>query len=109
MSSAIEATVKALVEFEAELDRAKSDLSDAKKRAMKDALGWAEAARASAVSKAQEIASGKVSRAKAEAEAQAREIRKKGEKSLEEFEASLSKYRAQAAHLAASRLLGGSG
>ena len=109
MSSAIEATVKALVEFEAELDRAKADLSDAKKRAMKGALDWAEAARASAVSKAQELASAKVAKAREEAEAEAREIREKGEITLKEFEASISKHRAKAVHLAASRLLGGSG
>ncbi len=107
MSSAIEATVKALVEFEAELDRAKAEVSDAKKKAIKDALDWAESARASAISKAQEVASERVARAREEAEAEAREIREKGAKSLRAFESSISKRRTEAADLAASRLLGG--
>lgn len=106
MSSAIEATVRALAEFEAELERAKAEASEAKRKALKDALEWAEAARSSAISKAQEVASGKVAKAKEDAEAEAREIRKKGARSLGAFEASISKHRAEAVVLAASRLLG---
>ena len=107
MSSAIEATVKALVEFEAELDRAKAEATDAKKKAAKDALDWAEGARSSAISKAQQIASEGVARAREEAEAEATKIREKGEASLRAFEDSISKRREEAAKLAASRLLGG--
>jgi len=109
MSSAIESTVKALVEFEAELDRAKAEVTDAKKRAMKESLDWAEEAKASAVSRAQEIASERVTKAKEEAEAEAKVIREKGALSLKTFEASISKRRSQAAELAASRLMGGAG
>ena len=69
MPSAIESTVKALVEFEAELDRAKAEASDAKRRTMKDAADWAEEAKAAALSKAQSIASAGISKAKEDAEA----------------------------------------
>jgi vacuolar-type H+-ATPase subunit H len=106
MSSAIESTVKALVEFESELDKAKVEASEAKRRAMKDAADWAEAAKSSAISKAQEMAAEKVSRAKKDAEAEAEAIRKKGQVDLKAFESSISKHRSKAADLVAARLLG---
>ena len=106
MTSAIEETVKALVEFESELDRAKAEVSAAMAKTMKDAMDWADAAKASAVSKAQEIASQKVAMAKAEAEAEAKKIRERGEVALKGFEDSITRHRAKAAELAASRLLG---
>jgi vacuolar-type H+-ATPase subunit H len=106
MSSAIEETVKALVEFESELDAAKTDISEAKARTMKNAANWAEAAKASAVSKAQEIASKTVAKAREDAEAEAAKIRKKGESDLKAFESSISKHKSKAAELVASRLLG---
>jgi vacuolar-type H+-ATPase subunit H len=106
MSTAIEATVKALVEFEAELDRARAEASDARRKATKDAGDWTEAARASAVAKAQEMAAERVAKAKEDAEAEAERIRKKGEADLKAFESSISKHRSKAADLVASRLLG---
>jgi vacuolar-type H+-ATPase subunit H len=106
MTSAIEETVKALVQFESELDRARSDVSEVKRRTTKDAMAWAEAAKSSAISKAQDIASRRVAKAKEEAEAESREIREKGEADLKAFEASISKHRLRAAVLTASRLLG---
>lgn len=106
MSSAIEETVKALVEFEAELERAKAEVSEAKRRTMKDAADWAEEAKVSAVARAQEIASQRVDRAKREAEAEAEKIRKKGESDSKSFEISISKHKLKAAELVASRLLG---
>jgi vacuolar-type H+-ATPase subunit H len=106
LSSAIEETVKALVEFESELDAAKAAVSEAKSRTMKDASAWADAAKAAALSRAQEIASRTVAKAKEEAEAEAARIRKKGESDLKAFESSISKYKSEAAQLVASRLLG---
>ncbi len=106
MSAAIEETVKALVEFEAELDRAKAGASEAKKKGLKDTTDWAEAARASAISKAREAASGRIARAREEAEAEAKKIREKGDAELGAFESSLSKHRSKAVELAASKLLG---
>lgn len=106
MSSAIEETVKALVEFESELDAAKAEVSAARKKTIKDAADWAEAAKASAISKAQGIASKTVAKAREDAEAEAEKIRKKGESDLKAFEVSISKHKSKAAELVASRLLG---
>ena len=106
MTSAVEQTVKALVEFESELDRAKADAAEAKRKATKDAADWAEAARATAVSRAQEIASQRVAKAKNDAEADADKIAKKGEAELKSFEVSISKHRSEAAKAVAARLLG---
>jgi len=108
LTSSMEQTVKALVEFEAALDSAKSEISESKRRTMKDALDWAEAARSSAIAEATEIAARRVSEAKAEAEAEAKKIRDGGESDLREFEGSISRHGAEAAEFAASRLLGDS-
>jgi len=106
MGSAIESTVKALVEFEAELERAKAEVSDAKRKTMKVALDWADQAKASALVKAQAIASQRLAKAKEEAETEAAAIRNKGESDLKAFESSISKYRSKAAELVAAKLLG---
>jgi len=106
LPSAIEQTVKALVEFESALDAAKAEASEAKRSAMKDALDWAEAARSSAIAEATEIAARRVAEAKAGAEAQAKNIREEGESKLQAFEVSISSHKAEAAEFAASRLLG---
>lgn len=108
MSSAIEETVKALVEFEAQLDSARTELAGATKRAAKDAVDWVEAAKAKAISRAQEIASGMVAAAREEAEAGADKIRKKGESDLKAFESSIAKNKGRSSALVASRLLGDS-
>jgi vacuolar-type H+-ATPase subunit H len=106
MSAAIEQTVKALVEFEAQLDGAKAELVEAGKRAAKEAAEWAEAAKATAISKAQEIAARNVARAKEEAESEAESIRKKGDADLKSFESSITKNRAMATEMVVARLLG---
>jgi vacuolar-type H+-ATPase subunit H len=106
LSSTIEETVKALVEFESELDAAKAEVSDLRKRTLKDAADWAEGAKNSAMSKAQEIATQRVAKAREEAEAEADAIRKKGESDLKVFESSISRNKSKAASLVTSRLLG---
>ncbi|HXW94630.1 MAG TPA: hypothetical protein VEJ19_02845 [Nitrososphaerales archaeon] len=106
MPSAIEQTVQALVEFESALDEAKAELLEAKKRAMKDGLDWADAARNSAIADATEIAAQRVAAAKAEAEAQAKTIKERGESELKAFEVSISRHKVEAAEFAASKLLG---
>jgi vacuolar-type H+-ATPase subunit H len=106
MPSVIESTVKALVEFEAELDRAKAEASDANRRTMKDAADWAEEAKASAISKAQAMASRSISSAREDAETEANTIRKKGETDLKAFEGSISRNKSRAGELVAARLLG---
>ena len=106
MSSAIEQTVKALVEFEAQLDSAKAEMAEAGKRATKEAVEWAEAAKAAAISKAKGIASQNVAKARDQAESEADSIRKKGEADLKAFENSIARNRERAAELVAARLLG---
>lgn len=106
MSTAIEQTVKALVDFEAQLDSAKAELAEAGKRTAKESAEWAEAARATAVSKAQEIAARNVAKAKEQAESEAKSIRKKGDEDLKAFEDSITKNRGRATKLVAARLLG---
>ena len=106
MSAAIEQTVKALVEFEAQLDGAKAELMEAGKKAAKEAAEWAEAAKATAISRAQEIAAQNVAKAKEQAESEAERIRKKGDADLKAFENSIAKNRAKATELVAARLLG---
>jgi vacuolar-type H+-ATPase subunit H len=106
MSPAIEATVKALVEFESELDGAKREVLEANRKTMQNALDWAEAAKSSALSKAQEIASQRVAKAKEDAEEEAIRIRMKGESDLEAFEVSISKNMSRAVDLVAARLMG---
>ena len=56
MTQVIEEAVKALAEFEAELDRIKTDASEAKKRLVKAAADEAEKAKSDALAKAQELA-----------------------------------------------------
>lgn len=106
MSTTIEETVKALVEFESELERAKAEVAEAKRKAMKDAADWADGAKSTAISKAQEIATQRVAKAKSEAETEADAIKKKGDADLKSFESSISKRESQAAQLVRTRLLG---
>jgi vacuolar-type H+-ATPase subunit H len=106
MSSAIESTIRALVEFESELDGAKAEAAESKKKLIKDATDWAAAAKSKATAEAQRIASENVAIAREEAEAEAESIRKKGRASLKTFEDSISKNRSKAVEHATSRLLG---
>ncbi|MDA4124438.1 MAG: hypothetical protein OK438_03190 [Thaumarchaeota archaeon] len=106
MNSAIEDTVKALAEFESELDRAKAEASESKKKMLKDASVWAESAKAAAISRAQQMASETMARAMSEAEKEAEEIRKEGESSLKAFESSISRRKTKAAEAVVARLLG---
>jgi len=108
MSSAIESTIKALVEFESDLDSAKAEAAESKKKLIKDAADWAAAAQSKAMAEAQRIASENVAIAREEAEAEAESIRKKGQASLKAFEDSISKHKSKAVERAESRLLGGS-
>lgn len=106
MTSVIEQTLKALIEFESELDAAKAQAAEARKKLLKDANDWAAAASAKALAEAQETASQTIARAKAEAEIEAGSIRQKGEASLKGFESSISKRKGNAAELVAARLRG---
>jgi len=106
MSSAIESTIKALVEFESELDRAKAEAAESKRKLVKDATDWAAAAKSKAMAEAQRIASENVAIAREEAEAESESIMKKGQASLKTFEDSISKHKSKAVEYAASKLVG---
>ncbi|HZW84600.1 MAG TPA: hypothetical protein VFE91_01690 [Nitrososphaerales archaeon] len=106
MGSVIETTVKALVDFESELDKVKAEASDNRRKLIKDAADWAAAAKASAMAEAQEIASSRLAKAKEEAEAEAAGIKKRGEASRKSFETSLTKHKSAAAARVASMLMG---
>ena len=106
MGSLIEATVKALVEFESELDKMKVEALEVKKKMVKDAVGLAESAASAAISKAQRQASERLAKARAEGEGMAESIRKNGELSLKSFEASVSARKAKAVEKVVGRLLG---
>ena len=106
MSSPVETTVKALVEFESELELAKATALESIKKMIKDAEGLAESAKSSAIMKAQQQAQETLAKARAEAESEAETIRRNGEASLKSFEALLSKRKAQATEEVVARLLG---
>lgn len=106
MSREIEETMKALVEFESELDRARADASEARDRMVRKAGEWAEQAKDEAMGKAQRTAAEAMAKARKEAEKEAEAIRKKGDAALKRFEESISKHKSEAARLVAKRLLG---
>lgn len=109
MSNVIEETLKALTEFESQLDSARADASEARRRMVKNAAEWAESAKAKAIASAHQIASETVSKAKEEAKKEAESIRKNEQAALKSFEGSMSKRKSEAAELVADRLLGESG
>ena len=106
MSSVVEETIKALVEFEAELDKAKSEASESKTRMVKASAEWAASAKATGISKAQQLASRRLAKARTEAESDAAVIKKKEESSIKSFEASISKRKSAAVEHVTARLLG---
>ena len=106
MTSAIEDTVKALVEFESALERAREEAAEFRRSATKNAADWAEAARTSTIARAQAIAADRLEVARKDAEAEAAKIRSKGDTDLAKFEASISSRKPKAAELVARRLLG---
>jgi len=106
MSRVIEDTLKALTEFESQLDSAKATASDANHRMVREAGEWVETAKAAAIAEAQRLASETVSAARREAEAAAESIKKQGESTMKDLERSLSRHKREAADLVIRRLLG---
>jgi len=106
MPQTIADTVKALTEFEANLDKVKADALEAKKKLIKDAADWAESSRTGAMAEAQALASRRISEARTEAEAEAESIRKKGKAETKKFAESISKHKKDASELVLRRLLG---
>jgi vacuolar-type H+-ATPase subunit H len=106
MSNAIEEALKALTEFESQLDSAKAGASEAKRQMVREAGELAEKARAAAVAEAQRIAQETVSKARIEAEDEAESIRNDGLSALKAFEDALPKHKPEAAELVTRALLG---
>src|SRR2546428_12241943 len=107
MTQALEEAVKALAEFEAELDRIKTDASEARKRLVKTAADEAEKAKGDAVAKAQELADGRGKVAKQEAEGEAAEIGKRGGESLNPVKAATLERKEGAGEFGVRRVPGG--
>ncbi len=106
MVSQVETTVKALIEFESELDKTKAEALETKMKMIKDAESLAESAKSGAILKAQQQASETLAKARAEAEDEAESVRKKGESSLSSFGASISRRKAKATERVVGLLLG---
>ena len=109
MSDTIEKALKALTEFESQLDSAKSGASEAKKQMLKKAGEWAEKAKSEAISVAQGASAQAVSETRRAAEVEADSIRREGRLALKNFEESMSKRMPEAADLVTRALLGESG
>ncbi len=107
MTQTIEAAVKALAEFEAALEKIKSEALEAKRRLVKTALDEAERAKGEAIAKAQELANERVRTGREEAGKTAGEITKRGEESLNRLKAAALKRKEEAVDLVVRRLLGG--
>ncbi len=106
MSSPVEDTINALTEFESLLDSAKNDAAESKKRMLKGAQEWAEAAKSAALARADKMASETIAKARTEAERDAAQIRSSGEAALRRYEQAMGKHTAEAAEHVAKRLLG---
>jgi vacuolar-type H+-ATPase subunit H len=106
MSGVVEGTVEALVEFESALDRIKSEASEAKKRMVKSAGELAASAKASALSKAHELATMRLDAVRKEAGVEAESIRKNGDIEMKKFEQTISRHKKEAAELVTRWLLG---
>ena len=106
MPQTIADTVKALTEFEAELDRVKAEAMEAKRKLVLDSADWAETAKNSSLAEAHETATQRLAQARTEAEAEADEIRKKGQAETKKFAESISKQKKAASELVIRRLLG---
>lgn len=106
MTQTIDAAVKTLTEFEAALDFAKGESSDAKKLLVKSAANWAAAARDEAVAQVQKIAEARLTTAREEAEKEAETIKATGRSSLEEFHTAITERKEKAVDLVVKRLVG---
>ena len=106
MSGLVEETLKALAEFESELERAKADAMEARRQMIKNAADWAESAKGNAIRAAKVIASEDVSKARRVAESQAEKIKHDSQESLRGFENTLSQNMKDGTELVLKLLLG---
>ena len=106
MTQAIEEALKALSEFESELDRIKSETVGAKQRLLRLAFEEAEASKSQALATAQRAAEAGLSAARETANREAETIRKKGQMSTGSFMRSISKQKEDAVDAVLKTLLG---
>jgi len=104
--SRVETTVKALIEFESELDKLRAEALEAKSKMIKDAESLAESVRSGAILKAQQQGSERLAKARAEAEDEAESIKREGESALSTFGSSISKRKVKATERVVRLLLG---
>jgi vacuolar-type H+-ATPase subunit H len=107
MTEAIEETIRALTEFEAELEKLKTGAVETKKAMIKNAGAWAETAKAVAIGQAQQVANQRLSTARTEAEEEIESIRSASQKSLKDLTESIADHKQEAVQLVVKRLLGG--
>jgi vacuolar-type H+-ATPase subunit H len=106
LSKAIEDTIKTLTEFESELHGVTMEAVESKKRLIKSAGEWAEAAGIETLDKAQKQAEQKLAEARLEAEKEVESIRGTGQASLQNLRETIARHEEEAVHLTMKRLLG---
>jgi vacuolar-type H+-ATPase subunit H len=106
MAQTVEDTIKALKEFEQDLDRVKATVADAAKKMVKDARDWADSARAAALVEAKKSADLALERAKEEAAHEVHKIGEGSHESLQTLKQTMAAHKIAAAELVLKRLLG---
>lgn len=106
MTQAIEETIKALKEFELHLDKVKAGVADAKKKLIKDAGDWADAAKGEAILEAQRMAERRLAAARAEGEREVETIKNASQASVQSFKETIASHKKEAVELVVRRLLG---
>jgi vacuolar-type H+-ATPase subunit H len=106
MAQTVEDTIKALKEFEQDLDGVKATVADAGKKMVKDARDWADSARAAALVEAQKAVDLALERAKEEAADEVHKIGEGSQESLQTLRQTMAVHEIVAAELVLKRLLG---
>jgi vacuolar-type H+-ATPase subunit H len=106
MTQAIEEALKALGDFESDLDRIKSETLEAKQRLLKLAFEASETSKNQAIAAARRVAEADLTAAREAADKQADAIRKKGQTSTERFRSSILAHKDDAVDAVLRTLLG---
>jgi vacuolar-type H+-ATPase subunit H len=105
LSSVVEEAIKILVNFEAELDKIKEQVMEAKKDLMRTSSEEGEKARKEVLARVQVIAEENIRRAREEAEREAKSILFKGEESLKVLREKISRRNKDAIELVVKYLM----
>lgn len=106
MTQAIEETIKALKEFELDLDKVKAEAADAKTKLLKDAGDWADAVKREDLQGAQRVAELRLEAARAEGEREVESIKRAAQASLQSLKETLANHKTEAVELVVKKLLG---